>query len=124
MLDKDFKEFSSCILEITKFIKKNFGIGDYLKMKSEGLISNQQYGIKGEFPITGYSFHGYGCGFQFKTFQVDIEFDDNIIGFTAWSFYSYVNKTEKQITENDVNSFLSQKIEKEELKYSGKVYYW
>lgn len=120
-IDVFFKDYCSLIGQIVLFLKNNFGEGDYLKMKNSGVIPARNYELKGS-PITGYAFHGNGCGFQFKNFEVDIEFEDGEIGFTPWSFYIFLKHKLSGINEDVVENFLKKMIDENTLRFSGKMY--
>lgn len=124
MIEKYFDEYRTDINQIIHFLEMNFGKGDYLKMKNSGILPNRNYEIKNS-TITGYSFHGYGCSFQFKKrYDVDVEFHDCIVGFTSWGFRSFLAEKGVGMNENEVSSFLNVNVHKERLKYSGRVYYF
>lgn len=122
IIDKYYKDFLTHVDKIGNFINENFGVGDYLKMKNDGIISSRNYSIKNS-PITGYSFHGYGCGFQFRDYEVDIEFHNNQIGFTSWSFYSFISKKITNVKEMDVKNYLDKKVNNNDLKQIGNIYF-
>jgi len=114
-----FDNYCSFIKEIELFISENFGSGDFLEMKNNGVIPSENYKIKG-YAVKGYSFHGFGCNFKFKNAKVDIEFKNEVIGFTAWSFYLFSNKISKNISESLIDTFLFSKvIEKEIIDMDG-----
>jgi hypothetical protein len=121
ILKSHFEQYQSHILEILFFLESSFGKGDYLKRKNEGLIPSRNYGFK-KSNITGYSFHGSGCGFQFTNYEVDLEFDGDVVGFTNWSFYIFLKNRIPEITENESNDFLDEMVRRNNLKYSGKLY--
>lgn len=84
--------------------------------------------IEGKFDLTKnkikeLQFHGNGCGFRFKNnFLIDIEFDNEIIGFTHWSLYLFLKARIKNIEEEEVEFFLNEKLKNNELEYSGKIF--
>ncbi len=120
-IDVFFKDYCFLINQIILFLKNNFGDGDYLKMKNSGTIPARNYDLKGS-SVTGYAFHGNGCGFQFKNFEVDIEFEDGEIGFTSWSFYLFLKDKLAGTNEDLVEKFLNKMIDENKLKFSGKIY--
>lgn len=103
------------------FISKNFGDKDVLVRKNLGLIQNRNFEIKNS-QVKGYVFHGYGCDIIFKNNSLDIEFEDDYVGFTSWSFYSFAHENNLKITEDEVESFLNKKVYKQELKFRNRVF--
>lgn len=103
------------------FISENFGDKDVLKLKNQGAIQARNLDIRNS-KISGYIFHGFGCEFRFKNNILDVEFDNDNIGFTSWSFFSYLNKINSQTTEEEIERFLKGKVSSNELKYNKKIY--
>lgn len=120
LLDKQFEIYISHFPRILGFLKKNFGEGDYLEMRFQDLIPKRNYGLKNEFGVSGYSFHGFGCGFQFKNQEIDIEFCEGKTGFTSWSFYTFLPN--EYVSERDVTSFLNLLVEEGRLEYLKNIY--
>lgn len=103
------------------FISKNFGDRDILIRKNLGFIQNRNFEIKNS-QVKGYIFHGYGCDIIFKNNSLDIEFEDDYVGFTTWSFYSFAYKINLEITEEDVNFFLNEKVYNQELRFINRIF--
>lgn len=103
------------------FISKNFGDRDILIRKNLGFIQNRNFEIKNS-QVKGYIFHGYGCDIIFKNNSLDIEFEDDYVGFTSWSFYSFAYKINLEITEEDVNFFLNEKVYNQELRFVNRIF--
>ena len=72
--------------------------------------------------IKGYVFHGSGCNFKFKHENFDIEFENDNIGFTGWSYYCFAKNVNSEITEMEINNFLCTKVNEQKLKFTGKIY--
>lgn len=122
MIEKNFRSFKIHVNKVIYYLEANFGKGDYLKMKNEGILLSRNYEIKSS-EITGYSFHGYGCGFQFsKKHEIDIEFHDREVGFTAWGFRSFLIDRGIEISEKKVEEYLREKLDLKVLKYTGRIY--
>lgn len=106
---------------VLEFISEHFGETNVLLRKNQGFIPGRNLSIKNS-RIKGYMFHGYGCEFVLKDHTVDIEFEDDRIGFTGWSFFLYSEKVNSQITEKESEEFLAKKVSEEVLKFSGKIF--
>jgi len=119
-LDHIFIDFIKNFKTVLLFIEEHFGDKDILVRKNAGLIPERNFGVKNS-EIKGYVFHGSGCGFTLKNNVLDIEFNENNIGFTNWSFYSYSLNIKSDITKRETEQFLNGKIDKE-LSYNGKIF--
>lgn len=108
---------------VLDFISEHFGEKDILLRKNQGIIPKRNLSLKNS-GIKGYMFHGFGCEFVLKDRTIDIEFDDNRVGFTGWSFFVYSKHVNSQITEKGSDEYLNQKVHEGVLKYSGKIYEW
>lgn len=120
-LDKIYLNFLEKFKIVLFFISENFGDKNILKRKNSGLIPNRCFEIKNP-QIKGYVFHGTGCDFRLKNCLIDVEFYDDYIGFTNWSFYNHVKNINPEITEIEVENFLSEKVNLNQLKYNGKIF--
>lgn len=120
-IESYFCRFIDEIRFIEEYLKRQFGEVDYVKEKSLGNIANRNYTIKGS-RIKGYSFHGNGCGFQFKDYVVDVEFLGSNVGFTAWSLYTWINEQLSCIDEDLVDLFLVKRINLD-LISKNKIYF-
>ncbi|MBX3254766.1 MAG: hypothetical protein KF862_11550 [Chitinophagaceae bacterium] len=120
-LENIYSDFIKRFQSILVFIVKNFGTKSILIKKNKRLIPERNLSIK-DSNIKGYVFHGSGCQFIFKNLNVDIEFNNDNIGFTEWGFYRFVESEKFHITEEEVNSFLLEKVKNNELAYDGKIY--
>lgn len=120
-LDIFYSNFIEKLKLVLRYILENFGEKEILMRKNQGLIQNRNFGIKNS-QIKGYVFHGYGCDFSFKNENVDIEFENDNIGFTDWSFYLFVKGNNSEITEAMCKAFLKEKVEKQELRFLNKIY--
>ena len=121
MLDFIYHNYTEKFRIILQFISNHFGDENILLKKNKGLIESRKFGIKNSV-VTAYIFHGLGCDFQLNNIWIDVEFDGNKIGFTAWSFFSYCKVKNSQITEPEVAKYLTEKVQKRELIYSGNIY--
>lgn len=120
-LDIIYSKFIEKLKLVLRYILENFGEKEILMRKNQGLIQNRNFGIKNS-QIKGYVFHGYGCDFRFKNEDVDIEFENDNIGFTDWSFYLFVDGHNSEITEAMCKAFLKEKVEKQELRFLNRIY--
>lgn len=120
-LDIFYSNFIEKLKLVLRYILENFGDKEILMRKNQGLIQNRNFGIKNS-QIKGYVFHGYGCDFRFKNEDVDIEFENDNIGFTDWSFYLFVDGHNSEITEAMCKAFLKEKVEKQELRFLNRIY--
>jgi len=120
-LDIIYSKFIEKLKLVLRYILANFGEKEILMRKNQGLIQNRNFGIKNS-QIKGYVFHGYGCDFRFKNEDVDIEFENDNIGFTDWSFYLFVDGHNSEITEAMCKAFLKEKFEKQELRFLNRIY--
>ncbi|MBB2951677.1 MULTISPECIES: DUF6896 domain-containing protein [Sphingobacterium] len=120
-LDVIYSKFIEKLKLVLRYILENFGEKEILMRKNQGLIQNRNFGIKNS-QIKGYVFHGYGCDFRFKNEDVDIEFENDNIGFTDWSFYLFVDGHNSEITEAMCKAFLKEKVEKQELRFLNRIY--
>ncbi len=89
--------------------------------KNQGLIQSSNLEIMNS-TIKGYIFHGSGCDFRFKRDNIDVEFENDSIGFTEWSFYSFAKKNNSEMTEEEINEFLNKKINSNKLRFNNKIY--
>lgn len=120
-LDSIYVDFIEKFKAVLSFISENFGNREILLRKNQGLILSRNLDVK-KSKITGYIFHGSGCEFRFKNTLLDIEFDQDHIGFTGWSFYFYSQSINPQITEIETDKYLRGKVRDSELKYSGRIF--
>ena len=120
-MNKIYLDFIREFKIILLFISEEFGDKDILKLKNKGVIEARNLDIKNS-KISGYIFHGFGCDFILKNKTLDIEFDNDNIGFTSWSFFTYSKEINKKITEEDIDKFLKEKVAANELSYNNKIY--
>ena len=116
-----YVDFISKFKIVLAFISENFGDREILLRKNQGFIQSRNLEIKNS-PIKGYVFHGSGCDFKFKKDSLDIEFENNNIGFTDWSFYTFVKNINSEITEKEIKEFLKSKVKSNELKFNNQIY--
>jgi len=116
-----YTEFLSKYRIVLLFISENFGTKGILASKNCGLIPHRQFDIKNS-QIKGYVFHGYGCEFMFKRGTIDVEFCNDSIGFTEWSFYCFTIENKLTTTQTGIKIFLEEKVERQELKFNGVIY--
>jgi hypothetical protein len=103
------------------FISENFGEKEILFRKNNGSIQARNLEIKNS-QIKGYVFHGSGCDFKFKKDTIDIEFENDSIGFTNWSLYSFARKINSDISEDVIESFLDDKVNEKVIRFNNKIY--
>lgn len=120
-LENIYSDFIKRFRSILIFIANNFGAESITIKKNKGLIPKRNLSIKNS-SIKGYVFHGSGCQFIFKNLNVDVEFNNDKVGFTEWSFYRFVENEKFPVTEEEVNSFLLGKVKASELTYDGVIY--
>ena len=120
-LDNTYVDFIAKFKIVLLFISKNFGDKEILIRKNQGLIQSRNLEIKNSL-IKGYVFHGSGCDFRFKNDTLDIEFENDHIGFTDWSFYSYAKKNNSDKTEEELRVFLHEKVDQQELRFRSRIY--
>lgn len=120
-LNNVYIDFIEKLKVVLLFISENFGDKEILIRKNQGHIQSRNLEIKNS-QIKGYIFHGSGCDFRFKKDTVDIEFENDNIGFTDWSFYSFAKKINSEITEKDVKVFLNARVKEQELRFNNRIY--
>lgn len=120
-LDELFFLFKTDVQFLVNFIRQNFGDKDILRLKNKGGIPKSDYNVKGS-RVKSYSFHGYGCTFSFKGYSVDIEFSNDDVGFTSWSFYLFAKKSLKELEQWEVEQFLKHMEDLGKIKYSHPIY--
>jgi hypothetical protein len=120
-LNDIYVDFIAKFKIVLLFISENFGDREILFRKNQGSIQSRNFEIKNS-PIKGYVFHGYGCDFVFKKGSLDIEFENDNIGFTHWSFYSFAKNINSNIKEEDIIDFLFKKVNDNEIKFNNKIY--
>ncbi len=122
LIDKYFIQYYNHFFQVDHFLIRNFGNGNYLKMKNKGIIPSRNYEIK-DSNITGYCFHGYGCGFQFRDFEIGVEFKKGKIGFTAWDFFSFLSERLADIDEDKCELYLAALVKKGLLNFDDNVFF-
>lgn len=120
-LNNIYIEFVEKFKMVLLFISENFGDKGILIRKNQGLIQSKNLAISNS-PVKGYIFHGSGCDFRLKNDSLDIEFENDSIGFTDWSFYCFAKKFKSGITEMEIKEFLNDKVKENRLKFNNKIY--
>lgn len=120
-LDTIYIDFIEKFKIVLLFISKSFGDKEILIRKNNGSIQNRNLEITNS-KVKGYIFHGSGCDFRFAKGNIDVEFANDNIGFTDWSFYSFVKNISPEITEEEIKDFLNAKVKGQELKFNNKIY--
>ena len=121
-MEESLDFFVKHILVSKAFLVEKFGETDYLKLKNSGVIPHKEHNVKNS-QVKGYSFHGYGCSFNFKNFEIDVEFEDDLIGFTCWAFYIFLKRRNEEVDSKEVCIFLDNQLEKGKLKKGKKIYF-
>lgn len=120
-IDEEYISFIEKFKIVLQFISEKMGDKDILIRKNKGFIQDRNIQIKGS-KITGYIFHGSGCEFRFKNHIIDIYFDNDKIGFTTWSFYTYMKSVFPEISEIETENYLHGKMQKGQLDHNGVIY--
>ena len=120
-LNDIYIDFIAKLKVVLLFISENFGEKEILLRKNQGVVKSKNLEIKNS-QIKGYVFHGSGCDFRFKKYSIDIEFENDNIGFTDWSLYSFAKEINSDITEEVIKEFLKEKINEKLLRFNNKIY--
>jgi hypothetical protein len=123
-MEENFEKYISYVIKIRRFVNKSFAKENYSGIKYIPELPRRSFDLKNEFQITGYVFHGNGCDFRFKSLSIDIEFTYDVIGFTAWSFFTYLRDEAKfTSTENEVTNFLEKLVKSGRLNRTENIYF-
>lgn len=116
------KSFIVDINYIMDFVNDNFGTENILGRKNSLAIPARNYEIKNS-RIKGYAFHGYGCLFQFKNHFIDIEFEQNRLGFKSHSFLRYLENDDTGQTIESIIAFLNEQVKNGILEMGNAIYF-
>jgi len=107
---------------VDDFMNANFGAIDVLLNKNRGLFPSRRIDLKNS-RIKGYMFHGYSCFFQFSSFGIDVDLDEDRPGITYKTIRLYMEHNGISMQGDQLMPLIREHLEKGILYQHGESYW-